>query len=223
MKMTEDKPQAEITDKQLAAYKEWMALLRDEWKTRRSREFILIITCAIILLYIYPLDITDGNLDKVREVIDISPLSIKIPLADAIAIFPTIIAAIYLVYLSSSSKVNAFSALAFSSIGINRSYSEDVIDRAVIVFIPASVTAADPDKPVPLSALGMVSQLITLLFVGLIFSAIPYAAMILSIYRGWQLFDNNYQLLWNLACFAIMLLAVVGQLFGSSKERGVFY
>lgn len=212
-----------IPEEKQKQHKEWMTLVRDEWKIRRARELILMTTCAIVLLYTYPIDISADSSNKIEEVIEISPLSIQIPLADAISIFPTIIAAIYLVYLSSSSKVNKLTALAFRSVGIERGILEDRLMTASIVFVPAAVTLADPDKPIPLSALGVVTQLITLLFVGLIFSIFPYAMVVLTTIRSWQLFENGLLLSWNLLCIAIMIMAVVGQIFGFSKKRGVFY
>src|SRR5258707_9230887 len=68
-----------------------------ERKNRGKREFILVIICFLALLYTYPIQDFEKNPN-----IEIPSISLKIPLRDAIAVFPTIIAAIYLVYLSSA-------------------------------------------------------------------------------------------------------------------------
>jgi hypothetical protein len=221
--MTRENEDQEIPEKNLKQHTEWMILLREEWKIRRSREFILMTICIIVLLYTYPIDINANSSTKIKELIEISPLSIKIPLADAIAIFPTIITAIYLVYLSSSLKLIKFTALAFGSLGIESTYKEDRMNRVAIIFIPAAVTMADPDKPIPLSGFSAATQLIVLLFVSLIFAVFPYAMIALSTIRSWQLLNNSLLLIWNLVCISIMLLAVAGQIFGTSKKWGVVY
>ncbi len=77
-------------------------------KTRRKREFILIITCLLAVIYVYPVI----NFDKVQN-IKIPAISLDIPIKEAIIIFPTIIAAIYLIYLSSAIKQSILMGSAF--------------------------------------------------------------------------------------------------------------
>ncbi len=73
--------------------------ISEETKNRRNRKFMLIIICLLAIIYSYPVLNFINN-----PTIDITSISIKIPLKDVITIFPTIIASVYLVFLSSAIK-----------------------------------------------------------------------------------------------------------------------
>src|SRR5437762_2357669 len=71
--------------------------LESEQKNRGKKEFMLLITCLAAFLYTYPVHAFDTN-----PTIEITSISLKIPLRDAIIVFPTIIAAVYLVFVASA-------------------------------------------------------------------------------------------------------------------------
>jgi hypothetical protein len=75
------------------------AALAAERKARPKQEAILLITCLLAVSYTYPVQSLSTN-----PTIDINAISIKIPLTDAITVFPTIVATLYLVFLGTALK-----------------------------------------------------------------------------------------------------------------------
>lgn len=72
--------------------------LAQEDGRRRKNEFALFVVCLIAALYTYPVT----NLESAQQSIKIPAISLELPLGDAIAVFPTLIAVAFLVFLSSA-------------------------------------------------------------------------------------------------------------------------
>jgi hypothetical protein len=208
----------EVQIKQLDAL---IKAIDSEHKSRGKREFILIITCLFAFLYAYPVQNFDNN-----PSIEIPAISLKIPLKDAISVFPTLIAAIYLVFLSSA--MNGFLLVAericyarelddFKATGEIKEISAEEIDFSTTRYIIL---------PTPLHHQGFtfgvaaMPKIIVDGFVGLVFTLFPYVITVYLIIKSWQLLNNSLILFWNIACLAIMILAFVGAVLGArSKKR----
>ena len=187
--------------------------LEQHHKERGKRELILIVTCLLALLYTYPVNTFDNN-----PMIEISPISIKIPLRDAIRVFPTIIVAMYLVFLSS--VINEFYLRVKRHGYIHRilnlrsskttTWMTDIeydISLREYLFLPSPLHKGRLDI-----AGGNMSRFIVDGFVGFIFTMFPYAALTFIVYKSWQLFDTKVLLIWNILCIVIMFLALGGAL-----------
>lgn len=195
-----------------------------ERKRRPKHETILVLTCLLAVSYTYPVESFDEN-----PVIEIAAISLKIPLRDAIAVFPTIIATLYLVYLSAAlSHFNALSAFMqsreildyFEKTGEILRFQEIRRERRLginwvrYLFLPSPLHP----RASAFSEVGYVSRAIVDFFVGLIFNLLPYAAVGFIAYRSWVLLDSFWILGWDFVCMAAMFLSLLSA-FLSAVER----
>jgi hypothetical protein len=190
--------------------------LEGERKNRGKREFILLITCLLALLYTYPINGFETN-----PLIEIPAISLKIPLRDAVAVFPTLIAAVYLVFLAS--------AIGESVLMVHWSwYAFKLNEFRETGAIPQSDKARRAATswrflflPSPLHMTGVVfgaaamAKAIVDGFVGFVFSALPYATQGFIIMRSWRLLSSWPLLIWNCLCLLTMVLALLGAVLGS--------
>lgn len=186
--------------------------LDDEKKSRRKREFMLLIICLIAVIYSYPAKGFDEN-----PVIEIPAISLKIPLRDAIVIFPTIIAALYLVYLSSALRHSQLmkrlmdvkaSLYEFKRTGqIPKDDDQINLPRSLQLhyFLVPSPLHNDPEMSVIAAAAnGLVS-----IFVGFVFVLTPYFSAIFITLKSWHFLKNKWVLYWDIFCVFIMILTLL--------------
>ncbi len=198
--------------------------ISEERKSRGKREFILLITCLIAFLYTYPVENFENNPN-----IKIPAISLEIPIKDAIGVFPTIIAAIYLVFLSS--------AISQSILMLKRHLLNDELDcfQETGTFPTDQTTSVFNIKlristigylilPSPLhtrefmKGIAFFSKLIVDTFVGLVFTSIPYLTMIFISMKSWSLLNNKLILVWNSLCLIIMVSGFLSAFFSSFRE-----
>ena len=180
-----------------------------EQKRRPSHEAILVLTCLLAVSYTYPVGSFDQN-----PVIEIAAISLKIPLRDAIAVFPTIIATLYLIFLGAALRhSNALSRLIQSDEVLRR--FQETGELALLAPGAFRVSAARYlFLPSPLhprgggfSEFAEIPRAIVNIFVGLVFTVLPYAAAGFITYRSWSLLNIPWIVGWDLACIVAMILS----------------
>jgi hypothetical protein len=177
----------------------------------------LLIICLLALLYTYPVHSFEAN-----PVIEIPAISLKIPLRDAVGVFPTIVAAVYLVFVAS--------AISESMLRLQRSrYANELGHFRRTGKIPNKESTSNPLRfsprffflPSPLHRRGFVYGAAALPkavvdgFVGLVFTLLPYATETFVLMRSWELLKSRWMLIWNCMCLTTMLLAFIGAILGS--------
>ena len=197
--------------------------LDEELKIRRKREFVLIILCLLSVIYSYPVQDFSKN-----PTIDIPSISLKIPLRDAIAVFPTIITAIYLVFLSSSIK-QAVSITRM--IDLNRALEEfhetgklpkiHRFNRGAYfgmlryIFLPSPLHHRGFSH---LHGVSSVSRVIVEGFVGFVFTAIPFGTCSFLLLKSWSLFNSKLIITWNILCLSVIVLAFISSVFQMKSD-----
>jgi hypothetical protein len=73
----------------------------------------------------------------------------------------------------------------------------------------------------PLSNLGRISSFIVEVFVGFIFTMVPYISAVFLIRKTWQLNQNIYILIWNLICVVIMVSVMITAILVTKRRRGL--
>jgi hypothetical protein len=191
--------------------------LDGERKNRGKREFILLITCLLSLIYSYPIHSFETN-----PPIEIPAISLKIPLRDAVAVFPTIVAAVYLVFLASAigqSMLMTEQARLGNLLGQFRETGAVPHEEAY-----ATPPARYLFLPSPLHRRGFVfgaaamPKAIVDGFVGFVFSALPYVTQVFVIITSWRLLSSWPLLIWNCLCLFTMLLALLGAVLGTKSR-----
>jgi hypothetical protein len=193
-----------------------------ERKNRAKREFILVITCFVALLYTYPVHDFATN-----PTIEVPSISLKIPVRDAIAVFPTLIAAIYLVYLSSALGESIIMVRASRLEVELRTFKESGEIQEVspgqfhfnvsrYLFLPSALHS----RSFVFGAAALPKAIVDL-FVGLIFTLLPYGTLVFILMRSWRLLHLKVLLTWNVVCLVIMVLAFTSALLSSRPQRNV--
>jgi hypothetical protein len=192
-----------------------------ENKNRGKRELILVITCLVALLYTYPIQGFENNPN-----IEIPSVSLKIPLKDAIAVFPTLIASIYLVYLSSAiSQGVLMSQKRRYSMQLREFQNTGKIPERASDRVLFASTMRYLFLPSPLHRKGFsfgaaeISRAIVDGFVGLVFNIFPFATEVYIVMKSWQLLHIKLILFWNLVCITMMGLAFASALLGTWMLR----
>jgi hypothetical protein len=191
-------------------------------KRRPKHEAILVITCLLAVSYTYPVETFDKN-----PVIEISAISLKIPLRDAIAVFPTIIATLYLIFLSAVIReINALTHLEHSTLILQhfRETREFTGKLNGYEWSPRHLAVNYLFLPSPLhshpwgvySTFAVMSRAIVEFFVGFVFTALPYVAAGYITYRSWLIIGNRWILGWNIVCMAAMVLSFSSAFISSS-------
>jgi len=189
-------------------------------KKRQKIELILLVACLMMVIYTYPVHNLENN-----PAIEISFISVTVLLRDAIAVFPTIIASFYLVFLYSAGR---HWALLFSINTLENDLNEfqetGKIDTSaprdhprwrwrdipLHLLLPSIMLSDIPDSP----HLSGISGGIVNLIVGTIFTLFPYASAIFITIRAWELLNWKYLLVWDVACVLIMGLTWFSTLTG---------
>jgi hypothetical protein len=185
-------------------------------KDLRKREFALLIVCLLAVIYTHP--VRDLS---INPAIEIKAIDLSIPLKDAITLFPTIIATMYLVFLST-----------VVSEGILNWHKKEIMEA--LHQFEISGTIPKPQKPfffgwellisrgivLPSSlhfgALGFNATgpiiIIVNIFIGIIFVMIPFGSGIFITIRAYKLSASGWLLTWDSICIFLMILAFVNSL-----------
>lgn len=189
-------------------------------KARRKRELILITTCLIALIYTS----SSVNLQNNPE-IEIPAISLKILLKDAVAIFPTIIASIYLIYVSTI-ITQLTMEIVISKIRSQIDLHIQILKFPKQIQLPTMTTIQIRDilLPSPLNTSRLyftssISRKFVDVFVGLVFNILPYYTMIFISAKSYQLSNNIYTSIWNIVCTSVMLISFLSILISSSKRQ----
>jgi len=186
-----------------------LSTYREEQQRRPKHELFLIVTCVLAVSYTYPVVSFDQN-----PLIEIPSISLKIPLRDAIAVFPTIIATLYIICLSAALRQSqALFLLAKHERTLRTFQQEGKLN---------DVDYADPIPiiryillPTPLHQRGWnpgVEDLFRAVmesFVGFVFGVLPYVAAGFITYRSWVLLHTWWIVGWNIACVLVMILGFI--------------
>jgi hypothetical protein len=186
-----------------------VSTLEAEEKRRPKHEAILVITCLLAVSYTYPVESFDKN-----PIIEIAAISLKIPLRDAIAVFPTIIATLYLVFLGAALR----QTVALSRV-IDSDETLQHFQRTGELKLddnPSSIASASYlFLPSPMHPRGGGSEFaetpraIVDFFVGFVFTVLPYAAVGFITYRSWSIIDSYWIVGWDLTCMVAMMLSLL--------------
>ena len=196
--------------------------LDGERKNRGKREFILVIICLLALLYTYPIQNFQTNPN-----IEIPAISLHLPLRDALALFPTLIAAIYLVYLASAISESILMARQGTYLWQLREFKKS-----------GEIPPEAPERgqyfsslrylllPTPLHRRGFhfgaaaaIPRAIVDGFVGFVFTLLPYMTTGFIVIKSWRLLHYKTILFWNSICLLIMVLAFASAALGSRQTR----
>jgi hypothetical protein len=209
-------PPSDLLELQKSEFEDLNKAYNEEIKIRRKREFILVIICLIALLYTYPVKSFESN-----PIIEIPAISLKIPIKDAIAVFPTLIAAIYLVFLSSAKTQIRLQSSRSISWGLLENYKHSGILKPVDLRLISGSTFDNfyLFLPTPLhmryysdSYVSELSSAIVSIFVGVIFSLLPFVITIFITIKSNSLINNTYLLIWNIITISTMLLALLSSI-----------
>jgi hypothetical protein len=187
--------------------------LDDERKARAKREFVLVVTCLLALLYTYPV----RNLAANPE-IDIPSISLKIPLREALTVFPTLIAATYLVFFSSAiGQLFTMQSLHIYNRELDQVRETGVVPRRRSWRFPVQAGRTNVRYlllPSPLharlfnfheSGAAALSRFFVEVFVGSVFVLLPYATAVFVSVRGWELIRSKILHGWDSFCLLVML------------------
>jgi len=193
-------------------------------KGRRKREMTLVIMCLLVLIYTYPVNVKNLKSD---QNIEIPAISLKLPLRDAINIFPTLIASIYLIFISSAishfsilhRKARVSKALKdFKETGKIPPKEGSTNFRSLplrLLFLPTPLHPRIGDY----SETAILSKAIVDIFVGLVFTLLPYFAIVFILIKSYMIKSNISLFIWNWICVVIMLLAFIGAILEIQKVK----
>jgi hypothetical protein len=212
-------------------YQEAGRYFDEEMQSRRKIEVILVLTYLLTVIYAYPVQDLQTN-----PAIEISPLSLKIPLKYAIIISPTLIAALYLTYISSGIQQSVLERQHTYFRYLFEFPQEQIVtkedEERFMIWLAGNIshlrfvllpTAFQRKVSLPLSKMGRISSTAVEIFVGFVFTMAPYASVIFLVYKAWVLNKNTYILGWNGVCVAIMVSVMVTAIFATKKSRGFTY
>ena len=188
---------------------------------RRKREYYLVLVCMIALVYSLP--VTDISRESN---INIPAISLNLSIEYALILFPTVIAAFYLTYISSAIR---HSTTQWHAANLKQQLNAMEKGESLKAFSHYQDAFGVPLRfillPLPLHP-GGYSVLKTSrfakkcvdYFVGFVFNGFPYLAVGYVVVKSFNLLDNKVLLAWNLLCITVMLLAFVSTIF-SQKRR----
>jgi hypothetical protein len=180
-----------------------------EVKTRSRIEYALVIVCVLAFVYTYPVETLADN-----PQIEIPAVSIKIPLRDAIIFFPTLIATLYLMFISSATQHfmlvrNASEIRAerpvlgeleqISASEVARQEFYRAVSKLLYILNPSALLKGFG------SAL-MFAELV----VAVVYSTLPYVVSVFISARTWTLLHSKMILAWDLLCLLVMVAAFIG-------------
>lgn len=187
----------------------------NEKKLRRNREFILFITCLIGLMYFLPMDSIENN-----AAIEISAISLKLDLIYAIYIYPTLIAIIYILVISSSLTQSQLMSLIIQT-------KKELVDYEVNLEIPNPKLYLD--HKVSLRYLILPSLLhsnfltdskvaislgkIIMYFISFVYFFVPLCGNFMLIQKVNNLVGSWWLYLWNIICFLMMIISYLNAFF----------
>jgi len=188
-------------------------LLLSKRKSRGKKEIILVIICAIGLIYFLPFT----DLEQSTQ-IEIPAISLKVPTKYISSAFPTIITAIYLIYLYSvisylgillifqKMKRQFESCIKSGAISKGILKKEDFILAYYSFFLPTPLIYRIKTE---LKFIRIVMAIVQS-YVGIIFTVLPYLSVTLILIRVYREAHNIPLLIWNIVCVIIMLLSFIG-------------
>lgn len=192
-------------------------------KSRRKREMTLVIMCLLALIYTYPVNVKNLKSD---QNIEIPAISLKLPLKDAINFFPTLIASIYLIFISS--VVSHFSIMHrrakvskaledFKETGKIPPKGGSTNFRSLslrLLFLPTPLHPSIGDYP----EAAALSKTIVDIFVGLVFTLLPYFAAVFILIKSYIIKSNIPLFIWNWICAVIMLFSFISAILEMQKK-----
>lgn len=187
--------------------------LSSERKSRGKREIILIITCLIGLVYFLPFT----DFEQTSQ-INIPAISLKIPTKYISSAFPSIITAIYLIYLYSLiSYLGVLMAYQHISNQLQNFLENKPIAEAFLKDENFNLARYSFFLPTPLIYMfkpelkfTKITRIIVQIYVGIIFNGLSYLSVILILLRVHQGTKSILLLVWNIACIIIMILSFIG-------------
>jgi len=187
--------------------------LDSERKSRGRKEVVLVLVCVIGLIYFLPfIDFEESSQ------IEIPAISLKVPTKYISSAFPTIITAIYLIYLSS---LISYLGHVFAYLVISRqlvSYLKTgSISEVELKDVDISLAYNSFFLPTPLIYIfkpelkfTKITRIIVQIYVGIIFNALPYLSVVLILMRVHKEIHNIPLLVWNIICIVVMFLSFIG-------------
>ena len=225
--MPETPPVTETDYESPVSSKTWYELKQNEFvraqesritqqKAKKKAQFTLIIICLLAVIYTYPV----SNLAQ-NPTIDIKAIALSVPLKDAIAIFPTILACCYLSFISavinhalaaSNEGDVAWMLTEFERSGKiprrSRESNDWLYYVSTWIFSPTLLPFL-PAFRLKNANLYYVTQITTSRFIGAVFTTIPFASSIFITIRAYELLGSVWVLIWDIICISIMLLTII--------------